>query len=158
MSATGEPTITPYTGPDYTLVTFKPDLPRFGMAALDGDTVALLSKRVYDMAGACVFLPFVLTFGAVCGGSLRNPATLFRICPRSCAHPLITHAHNSYLATSPQSTHILDMITLPPQLYRCAGQGRARVAQRGGHPHHLVPRLRGPVPHRRGSEQVIFTV
>ncbi|THH30396.1 hypothetical protein EUX98_g3787 [Antrodiella citrinella] len=36
---------------EYTRVTFKPDLIRFGMDAIDDDTVALLKKRVYDMAG-----------------------------------------------------------------------------------------------------------
>lgn len=34
-----------------TQITFKPDLARFGMAELEEDTVALMRKRVYDMAG-----------------------------------------------------------------------------------------------------------
>lgn len=36
---------------DFTKITFKPDLARFGMHTLEPDLVALLSKRVYDMAG-----------------------------------------------------------------------------------------------------------
>mmetsp|Transcript_76281 Transcript_76281/g.220326 ORF Transcript_76281/g.220326 Transcript_76281/m.220326 type:complete len:1247 (+) Transcript_76281:84-3824(+) len=36
----------------YTRVTFKPDLARFGMQALDDDIVALMYKRVYDIAGS----------------------------------------------------------------------------------------------------------
>ena len=36
---------------DYTKVTFEPDLKKFKMKELDDDTVALLSKRVYDLAG-----------------------------------------------------------------------------------------------------------
>jgi DNA topoisomerase-2 len=36
---------------DYTEIAFRPDLQRFGMACLDKDTVALLTKRVYDIAG-----------------------------------------------------------------------------------------------------------
>ena len=36
---------------EFTRVTFKPDLKRFGMDSIDDDTVALLKKRVYDMAG-----------------------------------------------------------------------------------------------------------
>ncbi|KAI0791794.1 DNA topoisomerase [Abortiporus biennis] len=36
---------------EYTRVTFKPDLKRFGMDCIDEDTVALLKKRVYDLAG-----------------------------------------------------------------------------------------------------------
>ncbi len=35
----------------YTCITFTPDLKRFGMHALDGDILALMRKRVYDMAG-----------------------------------------------------------------------------------------------------------
>ncbi|KAG8877753.1 DNA topoisomerase 2, partial [Tulasnella sp. 332] len=38
-------------GEEYTQVSFKPDLPRFGMDTMNSDTVALLKKRVYDMAG-----------------------------------------------------------------------------------------------------------
>ncbi|CAE7696469.1 TOP2, partial [Symbiodinium sp. KB8] len=36
---------------DYTRITFSPDLARFGMETLDDDVVALLKKRVHDMAG-----------------------------------------------------------------------------------------------------------
>ena len=32
-------------------MTFKPDLAKFGMTELEADTVALMRKRVYDMAG-----------------------------------------------------------------------------------------------------------
>ncbi|KAL7552981.1 hypothetical protein ACHAWF_016218 [Thalassiosira exigua] len=37
---------------DYTKITFKPDLKRFRMDCLDADTIALLSKRAYDIAGS----------------------------------------------------------------------------------------------------------
>ena len=36
---------------DYTCVTFEPDLRRFNMNKLEGDIVALIKKRVYDLAG-----------------------------------------------------------------------------------------------------------
>lgn len=36
---------------EYTRVTFKPDFKRFGMECIDEDALALLKKRVYDMAG-----------------------------------------------------------------------------------------------------------
>ena len=36
---------------DYTCISFKPDLKRFGMEALDDDIISLMTKRVYDMAG-----------------------------------------------------------------------------------------------------------
>ena len=52
MSSTvGEAVVVPYAGADFVRVTFRPDLARFGMAALDADMVALMSRRVYDMAG-----------------------------------------------------------------------------------------------------------
>lgn len=36
---------------DYVKISFSPDLPRFGMTHLDADTVGLMSKRAYDIAG-----------------------------------------------------------------------------------------------------------
>lgn len=45
---------------DYTKITFSPDLAKFKMDKLDKDTVALLSRRAYDIAastrGVKVFL------------------------------------------------------------------------------------------------------
>jgi DNA topoisomerase-2 len=32
-------------------VTFEPDLKKFGMSCIDEDTLSLLKKRVYDLAG-----------------------------------------------------------------------------------------------------------
>ena len=54
MSVIGEPQISgdlKENGIDFTCVTFEPDLKKFKMGTLDDDTVALLSKRVYDLAG-----------------------------------------------------------------------------------------------------------
>lgn len=39
---------------DYVKITFQPDLPRFNMQTLNQDTVGLLSKRAYDIAGSMV--------------------------------------------------------------------------------------------------------
>jgi DNA topoisomerase-2 len=36
---------------NFTRISFVPDLPKFGMDALDTDTLALMEKRVYDIAG-----------------------------------------------------------------------------------------------------------
>ncbi|XP_019618193.1 PREDICTED: DNA topoisomerase 2-alpha-like isoform X4 [Branchiostoma belcheri] len=52
MGKAGEPKITDYHGSDFTCVTFKPDLPKFKMDRLDDDTVALLRRRAYDVAGS----------------------------------------------------------------------------------------------------------
>jgi DNA topoisomerase-2 len=38
-------------GKDYTKITFTPDLSRFGMTHMEADIVALMTKRVYDVAG-----------------------------------------------------------------------------------------------------------
>ncbi|XP_033100510.1 DNA topoisomerase 2-alpha-like isoform X2 [Anneissia japonica] len=52
MGKAGEHKIVPFDGKDFTEVTFRPDLPRFHMESLDPDTVALLTRRAYDIAGA----------------------------------------------------------------------------------------------------------
>ncbi|SPO39903.1 probable DNA topoisomerase II [Pseudozyma flocculosa] len=45
---------------EYTCITFKPDLKRFGMDSMDGDIEALMMKRVYDMAGTVQGIKVVL--------------------------------------------------------------------------------------------------
>ena len=35
----------------WTKVSFKPDLSKFNMSHLDDDTVSLMTKRVFDLAG-----------------------------------------------------------------------------------------------------------
>jgi DNA topoisomerase-2 len=52
MTKKGAPKITSCKASDnWTCVTFKPDLAKFGMDHLEEDTVALMRKRVYDQAG-----------------------------------------------------------------------------------------------------------
>src|SRR6266478_5210186 len=52
MSVCGKAKITKNAkGEEWTRVTFKPDLHRFGMDSIDEDTAGLLRKRVYDLAG-----------------------------------------------------------------------------------------------------------
>ncbi|EGC34576.1 hypothetical protein DICPUDRAFT_4475, partial [Dictyostelium purpureum] len=47
-----DPKITSYSNKtNYTKITFYPELSRFGMVSFDEDLIALLSKRVYDIAG-----------------------------------------------------------------------------------------------------------
>lgn len=52
MGRAGESKIKPFDGDDYTCITFQPDLAKFKMQALDNDTVALLTRRAYDIAGS----------------------------------------------------------------------------------------------------------
>jgi DNA topoisomerase-2 len=52
MAQKGAPIITSNSrGEEYTRVTFRPDLSKFGMDIIDDDLEALLKKRVYDLAG-----------------------------------------------------------------------------------------------------------
>ncbi|KAG5646884.1 hypothetical protein DXG03_001960 [Asterophora parasitica] len=52
MSVVGKAKITKNArGEEWTRVTFRPDLKRFGMDTIDDDTASLLKKRVYDMSG-----------------------------------------------------------------------------------------------------------
>jgi DNA topoisomerase-2 len=52
MSTKTEPKVTAFSGgSDYTKVSFRPDLARFGMQRLDDDIAALIAKRVFDAAG-----------------------------------------------------------------------------------------------------------
>lgn len=54
MNQKTAPQISKYTrGEDFTRITFKPDLGKFGMTDIDDDLDALFRRRVYDMAG-CV--------------------------------------------------------------------------------------------------------
>ncbi|ORX47390.1 type II DNA topoisomerase [Piromyces finnis] len=53
MSKKSKPKLTNATKDDFTKITFKPDLKKFGMEKMDEDFEALLLKRVYDIAG-CV--------------------------------------------------------------------------------------------------------
>ncbi len=57
MGVKDEPTIKPYEGDDFTCITFKPDWQRFSMEGLDDDSLALMRKRVYDVAGCMAGFP-----------------------------------------------------------------------------------------------------
>ena len=52
MQCKGVPKITDCkSSENWTCITFKPDLAKFGMPELDEDLVSVLRRRVYDMAG-----------------------------------------------------------------------------------------------------------
>lgn len=52
MSKAKEAKLKDFSSEDYTRITFCPDLPKFNMESLDPDTVALLSRRAYDIAAS----------------------------------------------------------------------------------------------------------
>jgi DNA topoisomerase II len=52
MGKKSEPTITKCkSSENWTMVSFKPDLAKFHMECLEDDTVALMKRRVVDLAG-----------------------------------------------------------------------------------------------------------
>ena len=51
MSRCNDPVINKYRGKEYTKISYVPDLKLFQMDSIDDDTLALLEKRVYDIAG-----------------------------------------------------------------------------------------------------------
>merc|ERR1719487_3011538 len=51
MSRKTKPAIKKNTGDGFTTIEFWPDLEKFGMKDLEEDVVALMRKRVYDLAG-----------------------------------------------------------------------------------------------------------
>lgn len=53
MTKASEAKIKLFDGDDFTCVTFQPDLSKFKMEKLDKDTIALLTRRAYDVAGSC---------------------------------------------------------------------------------------------------------
>ncbi|XP_058902464.1 DNA topoisomerase 2-alpha [Kogia breviceps] len=52
MGRAGEMELGPFSGEDYTCITFHPDLSKFKMQSLDKDIVALMVRRAYDIAGS----------------------------------------------------------------------------------------------------------
>uniref|UniRef100_H3D5N4 DNA topoisomerase 2 n=1 Tax=Tetraodon nigroviridis TaxID=99883 RepID=H3D5N4_TETNG len=52
MGRAGDANIRSFDGEEYTCITFRPDLAKFKMSILDKDTVALMTRRAYDIAGS----------------------------------------------------------------------------------------------------------
>ncbi|XP_007531101.1 DNA topoisomerase 2-alpha [Erinaceus europaeus] len=52
MGKAGTMELKPFSGEDYTCITFQPDLSKFKMQSLDKDIVALMFRRAYDIAGS----------------------------------------------------------------------------------------------------------
>ncbi|CAL8272142.1 unnamed protein product [Merluccius merluccius] len=52
MGRTSDSKIKAFEGEEFTCITFQPDLAKFKMSTLDKDTVALMTRRAYDIAGA----------------------------------------------------------------------------------------------------------
>lgn len=78
MGTCGKPKITKNSkGEEYTRITFKPDLARFGMDRIDEDTASVLYRRVYDMAGTIKKIKVWLNDQKLKVASFKNYVDLF---------------------------------------------------------------------------------
>nr|CAB3267169.1 DNA topoisomerase 2-alpha [Phallusia mammillata] len=77
MSKTGERKLVSYDKPDFTCVTFYPDLEKFHMSTLDKDTVALLSRRAYDLTGSTPGIKVYLNGSKLPVNSFRQYVELY---------------------------------------------------------------------------------
>lgn len=83
MGQRGEPIISEHNKEDYTRITFKPDLKKFGMPHLDEDILALFERRVYDMAGCIRGIKVFLNGERIAIKSFKEYVTLFLPKPSS---------------------------------------------------------------------------
>ncbi|XP_072523094.1 DNA topoisomerase 2-alpha [Salminus brasiliensis] len=77
MGRAGEAKIKPFSGDDYTCITFQPDLAKFKMQTLDRDTVALMTRRAYDIAGSTKGVRVVLNGTRLPVNSFRSYVDLY---------------------------------------------------------------------------------
>ncbi len=95
MNTRHEPVVTDITptsayARDYTEIAFRPDLERFGMTCLDKDTLALLTKRVYDIAGCNPTVRVSLNNRWIRLDSFRAYVGLYLNCKKS-GRPRVPH-------------------------------------------------------------------
>ncbi|KAI9500924.1 DNA topoisomerase [Coemansia spiralis] len=82
MKHIGKPKITKYgQKKEYTKITFKPDFAKFHMTHLDDDAIALITKRVYDLAGCLDGVRVFLNDKAIPLKSFRSYVELFLLPP-----------------------------------------------------------------------------
>ncbi|KAJ2762850.1 DNA topoisomerase 2, partial [Coemansia nantahalensis] len=82
MKNIGKPKITKHaTKREYTKITFKPDFAKFHMEGLDDDTIALITKRVYDLAGCVEGVKVFLNGEAIPLRNFKSYVELFLLPP-----------------------------------------------------------------------------
>lgn len=78
MTKVGKPNITKAVSKkSYTMVTFTPDLARFGMEKIDDDLVGLLRRRVFDLAGTIQGVSVKLNDKTVPVNNFKNYLNLY---------------------------------------------------------------------------------
>ncbi|KAI9344616.1 DNA topoisomerase [Obelidium mucronatum] len=83
MTEKGEPTVKSVKTEDFTKITFKPDLQKFGMTHMDDDITALFKKRAYDMAGCLVGVTVSLNDNKIRIKNFKEYIDLFTPAPES---------------------------------------------------------------------------
>ncbi|KAJ2609198.1 DNA topoisomerase 2 [Coemansia sp. RSA 1365] len=82
MKHIGKPKITKFSAKrEYTKITFKPDLAKFHMTSLDDDAVAMITKRVYDLAGCVDGIKVFLNGEAIPLKNFKSYVELFLLPP-----------------------------------------------------------------------------
>ena len=80
MSLREEPVISKYRGVPYTQISFKPDLPRFGLQHLsDSDTVQIMYKRAYDLAACFLLMLMSIIMGKNWGSRHLNDMLIYTL-------------------------------------------------------------------------------
>ncbi|KAI8323192.1 type II DNA topoisomerase [Martensiomyces pterosporus] len=84
MKKIGKPKITKFAMKrEYTKITFKPDFEKFHMANLDDDAVALITKRVYDLAGCIEGIKVMLNGEVIPLKNFKSYVELYLLPPAS---------------------------------------------------------------------------
>ncbi|KAJ2909919.1 DNA topoisomerase 2, partial [Coemansia aciculifera] len=94
MLKIGKPKITKHaTKKEYTKITFKPDLGKFRMTHLDDDTIALITRRVYDLAGCVEGIKVYLNGEAIAlSKGFRSYVELYLLPPSNPDEPVLSKA------------------------------------------------------------------
>ncbi|KAJ2162828.1 DNA topoisomerase 2 [Coemansia sp. RSA 552] len=89
MKHIGKPKITKHSAKrEFTKISFKPDFAKFHMDCLDDDTVALITKRVYDLAGCVDGVKVFLNGEAVPVKNFKSYVELYLLPPVDADDPL----------------------------------------------------------------------
>ncbi|KAJ2722639.1 DNA topoisomerase 2 [Coemansia sp. Benny D115] len=97
MTKIGTPKITKYSlKREYTKITFKPDYEKFHMEHLDDDTIALITKRAYDLAGCVDGITVILNGTAIALKNFKSYVELYLLPPKVEGEPVAPKADIVY--------------------------------------------------------------
>ncbi|KAJ1939581.1 DNA topoisomerase 2, partial [Linderina macrospora] len=88
MKTIKKPSITKFTSKtEYTKISFKPDFAKFHMTHLDDDTVALITRRVYDLAGTIPGIKVLLNGEVIPVRNFKSYVELYLLPPANSEEP-----------------------------------------------------------------------